>query len=312
MRRYKKKELLEIADMLVEANEVIGRLCKSNTERALEILGQCQESAILLGNLIESKGDGYAELIEILENYCENIYQMSIAVSDEEQIRKLSKKIQKQLTYLNNKIRQEMPEDKKEVVFFPYKASMWDSLESVWMAADADEDTDAYVVPIPYYDKNPDGTFREMHYEGDQYPDYVPVTNYEEYDFEERRPDIIFIHNPYDEFNYVTSVHPRFYSGNLKQYTKKLVYIPYFILEEISPDNKKAVDAIKHFCTSSGVMHADKVIVQSEDMRQIYINTLMEETGCGEAGRKFLENKIWGLGSPKIDKVLSAKREDYI
>ena len=113
MRRYKKKELLETADMLVEANEVIGRLCKSNIDGALELLGQCQESAILLGNLIESKGDGYAELVEILENYCENIYQMSIAVSDEEQIRKLSKKIQRQLTYLNNKIRHEIPEDKK-------------------------------------------------------------------------------------------------------------------------------------------------------------------------------------------------------
>lgn len=312
MRRYKKKELLETAEMLVEANEVICRLCKSNTERALEILGQCQESAILLGNLIESKGDGYAELVEILENYCENIYQMSTALSDENQIRKLSKKIQKQLQYLNNRILQEIPEDKKEVVFFPYKASMWDSLESVWMAADADEGTDAYVVPIPYFDKNPDGTFREMHYEGNEYPDYVPVTNYEEYDFEERRPDIIFIHNPYDEFNYVTSVHPRFYSKNLKPYTDKLVYIPYFLLQEISPDDKKAVDAMKHFCMNVAVKNADRVIVQSEAMRQIYINTLMEATRCGETGRKFLEDKIWGLGSPKIDKVLSVKREDYI
>lgn len=310
MRQYKKKELLETADMLVEANEVIGRLCKSNTERALEILGQCQESAILLGNLIESKGDGYAELIEILENYCENIYQMSIAVSDEEQIRKLSKKIQKQLTYLNNKIRQEMPEDKKEIVFFPYKASMWDSLESVWMAADADEDTDAYVVPIPYYDKNPDGSFREMHYEGDQYPDYVPVTNYEEYDFEERRPDIIFIHNPYDEFNYVTSVHPRFYSKNLKKFTEKLVYIPYFILNEVDPDDDAAIEGMKHFCINEAVKNADKVIVQSEDMRQVYIKVLTEESGGSKEARTYWEKKIDGSGSPKVDKVLRTKKED--
>ncbi len=310
MRRYKKKELLETADMLVEANEVIGRLCKSNTERALEILGQCQESAILLGNLIESKGGGYAELIEILENYCENIYQMSIAVSDEEQIRKLSKKIQKQLTYLNNKIRQEMPEDKKEVVFFPYKASMWDSLESVWMAADADEDTDAYVVPIPYYDKNPDGTFREMHYEGDQYPDYVPVTNWEEYDFEERRPDVMYIHNPYDEFNYVTSVHPRFYSKNLKRFTEKLVYIPYFILNEVDPDDDTAIEGMKHFCINEAVKNADKVIVQSEDMRQVYIKVLTEESYGSKEARDYWEKKIDGSGSPKVDKVLRTKKED--
>lgn len=310
MRRYKKKELLETADMLVEANEVIGRLCKSNTERALEILEQCQESAILLGNLIESKGDGYAELVEVLENYCENIYQMSTVLSDEEQIRKLSKKIQKQLTYLNNKIRNEIPEDKREVVFFPYKASMWDSLESVWMAADVDEDTDAYVVPIPYYDKNPDGSFREMHYEGNEYPDYVPVTNYEEYDFEERRPDIIFIHNPYDKYNYVTSVHPRFYSDNLKKFTEKLVYIPYFILGEVKPDDDAAIEGMKHFCINAAVRNADKVIVQSEDMRQVYIKVLTEESGGSEEARKYWEGKIDGSGSPKVDKVLRTKRED--
>lgn len=310
MRRYKKKELLETADMLIEANEVIGRLCKSNTDRALEILGQCQESAILLGNLIESKGDGYAELVEILENYCENIYQMSLALSDDEQIRKLSKKIQKQLTFLNNRIRLEIPEDIKEVVFFPYKASMWDSLESVWMAADADEGTDAYVVPIPYYDKNPDGTFREMHYEGNEYPDYVPITNYEEYDFEERRPDIMFIHNPYDEFNYVTSVHPRFYSKNLKQYTEKLVYIPYFILSEVDPEDDAAIEGIKHFCINEAVNNADKVIVQSEDMRQVYIKVLTQESGGSREARAYWEKKIDGSGSPKVDKVLRTNKED--
>lgn len=312
MRRYKKKELLETADMLVEANDIIGRLCISNPDRALEILGQCQESAILLGNLIESRGEQYTGLVEILESYCENLYQMSMALSDEEQIRKLSKKIQKQLIHLNNRIRHEIPEDKKEVVFFPYKASMWDSLESVWMAADADEGTEAYVVPIPYYDKNPDGTFREMHYEGNEYPDYVPVTNWEEYDFEERRPDVMFIHNPYDEYNYVTSVHPRFYSGNLKQYTEKLVYIPYFILQEIKPDDDAAIEGMKHFCINQAVKNADKVIVQSEDMRQVYIKVLTEESGGSKEAREYWEKKIDGSGSPKVDKVLRTKKEDLV
>ena len=312
MRRYKKKELLETADMLAEANDIVGRLCASNPDRALEVLGQCQESAILLGNLIESKGDQYAELVGILESYCENIYQMSMALSDEEQIRKLSKKIQRQLLQLHNRLRHEMPEDKKEVVFFPYKASMWDSLESVWKAADADEDTDAYVVPIPYFDKNPDGTFREMHYEGNEYPDYVPITNWEEYDFEERRPDIMFIHNPYDEYNYVTSVHPRFYSKNLKKFTDQLVYIPYFILGEVDPYDEGAVKGIKHFCINEAVNNADKVIVQSENMRQVYIKVLTEEAGGSREARAYWEQKIDGSGSPKVDKILKTKKEDLV
>ena len=49
--------------------------------------------------------------------------------------------------------------------------------------------------------------------------------------------------------------------------------------------------------------NADKVIVQSEDMRQVYIKVLMKESGdCSAAARKYWENKILGLGSPKYDK----------
>lgn len=125
---------------------------------------------------------------------------------------------------------------------------MWDSLESVWKAADEDENCDAYVIPIPYYDKNPDGSFREMHYEADQYPAYVPITRYDTYDFEKHRPDMIYIHNLYDKYNLVTSVHPFFYSDNLKKYTEKLIYIPYFVLGEIKSDEEEKIENMKHFC----------------------------------------------------------------
>ena len=40
---------------------------------------------------------------------------------------------------------------KREVVFLPYKASMWDSLESVWKKYDADPEWEARVIPITFY-----------------------------------------------------------------------------------------------------------------------------------------------------------------
>jgi len=199
---------------------------------------------------------------------------------------------------------------RKEVVFLPYKASMWDSLESVWKAAAADPECDAYVVPIPYYDKNPDGSFKKIHYEGGQYPPEVPVVWYEDYDFTARKPDVIFIHNPYDECNYVTSVAPAFYSKNLKKYTDKLVYIPYFVLGELDPENEEAVEKMSHFCTLPGVIHADEVIVQSENMRQAYIKVLTDF--AGPQSKAQWEEKILGLGSPKFDKVGSVTREDIV
>lgn len=305
---------------LYEANDEIKKLMEENSagsiDAVLTILGDCQQGAIELGTMIERSEGAACTVIPLLEGYCEDLYRVHCHLeeaggAEPVYIGKTYKSLRKRLIQIENSIHNDI-KIRREVVFLPYKASMWDSLESVWMAANEDEDCNAYVIPIPYYDKNPDGSFREMHYEGNLYPEYVPVTSYKEYDLAEHRPDMIFIHNPYDEFNYVTSVHPLFYSKNLKQFTDRLVYIPYFILEDVNPDDQKAVDSIAHFCLSSGVQNADRVIVQSENMRQIYINVLMRETGCGEAGRKMLEEKILGLGSPKIDKVLSAKREDYI
>ena len=150
-----------------------------------------------------------------------------------------------------------------------------------------------------------------MHYEADQYPAYVPITRYDEFDFEKHRPDMIYIHNPYDNLNLVTSVHPFFYSDNLKKFTDKLIYIPYFVLGEIKPDEDERIEGMKHFCTVPGVYNADKVIVQSEDMRQVYIKVLMDAANDhSEKARTFLENKILGLGSPKFDKVANTRRED--
>ena len=72
---------------------------------------------------------------------------------------------------------------KKEMVFLPYKASMWDSLESVWRAAYEDKDNClAYVIPIPYCDRNPDGTAKEWHCERDLFPKDVPTLDWQEVD----------------------------------------------------------------------------------------------------------------------------------
>lgn len=102
-------------------------------------------------------------------------------------------------------------------------------MESIWQAANADPNCDCYVVPIPYHDRNPDQSMGTLHYEGRQFPPEVPVVDYTSYDPRVRRPDIVYIHNPYDGYNLVTSVAPQFYSNELSKYTDMLVYIPYYV-----------------------------------------------------------------------------------
>lgn len=312
MRKAEKAQAEKVVSLLGQVQDgILRKLETGQREEALDLLGQCQDAAIQLGETIEeSEGEGFPT-VALLEEYCETVYQIyeSIRLGQEIQRGRIGRKLRKSLVSVKNSIKNEIPIH-TEAVFLPYKACMWDSLESVWKAAEEDPDCDACVIPIPYYDRNPDGSFREEHYEGDLYPDYVPVTRYDEYDFQSRRPDLIFIHNPYDDCNYLTSVHPFFYSKNLKNYTEKLIYIPYFVLSEIDPDNKEAVEGMAHFCTLPGVIYADKTIVQSEAMRQIYVNVLTEFTRETSADRACWEEKILGLGSPKIDKAVSTKKED--
>ncbi|MBR6268201.1 MAG: hypothetical protein IKR28_07735 [Selenomonadaceae bacterium] len=91
---------------------------------------------------------------------------------------------------------------KKEIVFLPYQAAMWDSLESVWKAAYEDkEHCNAYVMPIPYADLTPDRNVAAWHCEREKFPRYVPTIDWQNIDLKAWHPDVIFIHNQYDATN---------------------------------------------------------------------------------------------------------------
>lgn len=320
MRKAQKRQIEETIRQMEDAHDEAKRCIeKGIVLQAGELLEDCQNAAVAIGTLIENtEGEGHPA-VTVLEEYCELVYQiheslLSEGGADTVNVNKIYKTLRQKLIKAQNSINNDI-KIRTEAVFLPYKASMWDSLESVWKAADADPDCDAYVIPIPYFDKNPDGSFREERYEGDLYPDYVPITGYDRFDFGKHMPDMIYIHNGYDDWNRVTSVHPAFYSRNLKEYTEELIYIPYFVLEEIDSDNEQAVEGMKHFCFMPGIINADKVIVQSENMKKIYVREYMKAAKeCGLAGkhqdRTYLNQKFLGLGSPKFDKVLSTDKKD--
>ena len=314
MRKFQKKQAEKFITLVRSAHaEIKKALDAKNSALAMDLLEQCQSGMIELGQTIEAAEGEDCAVIPKLEHYCEQAYQayeqirLLSSVNPQVSSHKLTKTLNKSLIQIENGIKNDIP-TQIEAVFLPYKASMWDSLESVWQAADEDPDCSAYVIPIPYYDRDPEGNFSQFHYEGDQYPKYVPITKYDEYDFAERHPDMIFIHNPYDNNNYVTSVHPFFYSDKLKEYTDQLVYIPYFVLSDVDLENEESVKKMAHFVTTPGVINADKVIVQSENMRQAYIKVMVMVTG--EHTKGYWEEKILGLGSPKMDKALSTHKEN--
>ena len=305
-----KMRIGELLGLLKEAQTETGKAIKNmDTAIALELLSNCQDAAVGIGNVIEeSFGEG-SITVGLLEEYCEQVYLIyeklaasGDSISDSDVATDSGKCNTGYLDHTLHRIEESVQNDlkeRREVLFLPYKAALWNGMESVWKAAKEDPDTDVYVIPIPYYEKNPNRSLGKMHYEGSQFPKNVPVTDYNSYDFETRRPAVIFIQNPYDEDNYITSVHPFFYAKNLKEYTDKLVYVPPFVTDEIEASDERAVYNMSYYVTVPGVVHADKVIVQSGKMRERYIEVLTEF--AGEETRKIWEEKISGIDSSKMD-----------
>ena len=297
MRKFEQQKILELLGTLAEAHGELRKQIGSDT--FVNLLADCQEFAVQIGEYIESIEGKGTQTITLLEEYCELLYQASLNNSIDNVAR-----LQLQLLKIENNVKTELKPSKLEVAFLPYNASMWDSLESVWLAANADPCCDAYVVPIPYYERLPNGKLGKMHYDGDNYPKNIPITNWWGYDLETRRPEVIVIHYAYDNVANNATIHPDFYSERLREYCDLLVYIPYFVNTGNVIEN--------HWAVFPGVLNADRVILHSEAERQSYIEQYErynKEFGWnGRYGNPM--EKFIALGSPKYDKVLNTKRDD--
>lgn len=305
MRKYQQKQILELVKTLDEVHTEIKRLhSRGESASIIQLLADCQDFATHVGNYIEQlEGEG-TRTVSYLEEYCQLLYQASLEINNADIKDNFVKRLQKQVIKVENNIMDELKPNKVEILFLPYKASMWDSLESIWLAAKDDPQCDAYVVAIPYCDRLPGGAFGQMHYEGGQYPDYVPIVDWRTYDIEERHPDVIFIHNPYDDGNYVTSIHPDFYSGRLKGFTDLLCYSPYFV---------STTETGEHFVTTPAVLNADKIFLQSVSTKDQYISVFTDFEKKNNCKNRFgkAKDKFVALGSPKFDVVINAEREDF-
>ncbi len=287
MRNYIKKGLLDLVQTLRElCYEMLQECERKNKEYVYELLEQGQQAAISMGETIERfEGQG-TEAVSALEVFCDHMYYINnIQVADELVVTKERKILDKLLLNIENGIRH-LPII-YEIVFLPYKASMWDCMESIYFAAVNDSDCIASVVPVPYYDIV-NNSFGQMHYEGELFPKEIPIISWKEYNLSERRPDIIYIHNPFDKYNLVTSVHPDYYSDKLKKYVDKLVYVPYAIHREGVPNSHLRLPVHENM---------DYMIVQSRILEKFYKD-------------KVFKGKLLTLGSPKFDRVVTYQKSN--
>ncbi len=306
----------ELLPLFPEAHAEIQKLLYDGAwEDALTMLGECQEVAVQLGTMVEENLGEKHDIVKQLEQYCEVLFQInqSLMSADEQNVETVLKHISRELQDAEVRISTSVERGingKNEVVFVPYKACFWRTMHQTWQKAMDDPDTDVYVIPAPYYYKDEYGKIKseEPHCEKNGYPEEVVITSYEDYNFEVHHPDCIIIQSPYDEYNYTLSLHPFFYAKNLKKYTEKLLYIPAHQMDEVGPEEERLRKTVKSYVDMPGVVYADQIIVQSEQMRDCYIELLTEF--AGEDTKTIWESKIvWDEDIYKEETPVMAESE---
>ncbi len=305
---------------LGEWQEILSRIpaliSYMGAEEILGLLKKLQDDVVHTGTLLEKSGaEQMGTAVSMLESFCESVYRAYLffssgsrgdgrdIVSQDEfsnasaTISSLKDELKKIVDFIlsSNGTR-------REVAFFPRRARDWKAMESIWKAAKEDPEWNVSVVPVPWRYRDGNGeTAGETYYEGGEFPDYVPIVPFQDYDVAARCPDIVIIQIPYDEYNNAMSIHPDFYARELRKHTRRLVYIPWFVTDEFDAGKKMdpADYTMLYYALTPGVVFSDLIIVQSEKMKETYVRKLTEMAGEGTEG--VWKEKIQGLGSPVME-----------
>lgn len=283
MRMFMKEQLGELLKSMQKLHKAL--IASKDNEQRFHILQECQRAAIAVGESVEKNAPQDCRIVPELESYCEEVFLLSEKeIVPEESVWRLDEIIDAVHGLL-----EELPST-YHVVFMPYKASMWDSLESIWKACKDDVRCECFVMPIPFYQFNAENKQWEFCYEGEQFSADVPIVHYKNYSLEKAMPDIAYIHNPYDNRNFVTSVHPAFYSDKLKQHVKNLVYVPYYVTTGFVSREQLELPVYHNM---------DYMVTQSE----------YAKSNCEGM---YYYDKLLPFGSPKIDKIVQTCKEGGI
>lgn len=288
MRKREKEKILSLLGSMEEAHkEILLFLQEEKSEEASSLLSICQEGMEKCGKEVELQEERGEEYSSFFFSYLEKIFHCYEAVQEDNWER--SREIFAEVILLHKDIVRTVQSlaEQSLILFLPYKASMWDSMESVYLAAREDPNCIPLVMPISYIQRNSGNEEMLLLNEREDFPKDIPLIG-EDFSFETERPDCIFIHNPYDDKNYVTSVHQRYYTANLKQFTNCLVYIPYFTsMGILTNDPGSLID----------FLHIDYIVAQNELHRKSFPKSAQE--------------KCILLGSPKFDRVLQLNKKNY-
>ncbi len=266
-------------------------------EIAARKLTEAQQLAIDLGTLLEQeKGEDNPRVkcvVHSLEKLCDYIWRDANdllvqkekkIISTMEVLAKVEDMIEKNIINI------------KEILFLPIGAEEWNGFREIYDAESKRLDVDIFVVPLPLLKKDYFGNITmspediDNAAQSDMYDDTLNLVDWKKYNISTHCPDVVYIQSPYDETNPCLTVPSAFYTKSIRKYAKEIIYIPFKCTGEFADEDKNDIFNMKHYVTAPGVIYADKVLVQSDNIREKYIKCLDGFSGGEE--KDFWEQKV--------------------
>lgn len=236
--------------------------------------------------------DEYSNLYELLEKYYKDIFRLyqkeqslNRGISDNTVIKGIVNELNASEKALISDIQKNIIKP-KEIIFLPLKYSGWKNMKSMVGFFKARNDYKVYVSPVSWYRKDDLlDLIKEPVNENEQIARETEIVPLEQIQLDVHTPDVIVTQNPYDEFSTGISVDPVYYSRELQKYASKVVYIPWFSVDETEMENEVYTRISGSYIQMPGVARADYVFTDSEKMRDLYIRKLTEMSGSALQAR---------------------------
>ena len=304
------------------AGQRTGKLSVDSTAKMLDILAQCQGVAIDLGNFIEQmKGEenlSAKACVAALEEYCEKIFNvynnLSLALGREkEDFQKLCAALNQAFVQMKQTVENEIIH-KKLVAFLPDNPKRWKEMQALYDYYRQQENTEVCVIPLPLFAKNLYGEIVAGQDEYDkndkrgEYPADLNIIAWHTVQMQSYEFAAIVIQNPYDAENPYLTVPPAYYAKQLQQYTDCLIYMMPQGVNDFTEYDITDIYGLKYSLTVPGAMYADKILIESGAMKELFVNHLT--AFAGKDTRAVWNEKIQIIGAFTGTEDLKENRED--
>ena len=320
------RQYVSVLDEMMEA--CTAQMQEQQYEDVLSVLPELQQLVVDFGTLLEEvRGETnpcVQKVVAKIQEYCDALYalyeqlnirlqepgvpeagQQSVDVPDADvTVRASYEAFARSYTEMKAEI-QQFCIARRSVLFICTGMREWHAYEHLCDEERQKADTDVYIACVPTvfkdiyghaeYGQNAEdvNTMRiQDHIQNlyGEFADNIQFMPWQKVNLALLAPGTIYIQDPYDGENPCLTISPIYYAGNLRKYTKNLIYVPAYKVKEFGAEDTTDLYNMKHYVTAPALMYADQIYVQSENMRQRYLECLVEFSG--EAYRAIWERKI--------------------